>query len=479
MSLQPITSSAPRVRQSPSRPAPTEPVEFSYNPQDQLVMSAGNLKLSGLNADMSSQKVALSEPLEPANGKYVYEATDPRFHGANAFAAVNRTLDLFSEAYGQPVQWATGREKLSITPNQGNDFNAYYSRDDGGLFFFEGVDPKTKKSTFSADSGEVVGHEAGHAILDAIRPGYFSAWSLDPGAFHESFGDVLAMLTSLKDERVVAKVVEQTGGDLTRQNSVAALGEELGVAINNSVGKNVTGGDYTRNAINQFKWQDPSKLPSSAPPDKLARQVHSFSRLWTGAFYDVFTGMVQEKLAQGLEPGAALSAAADEGLKMYGRMMKASPEGDFTFKDMANALLKSENEGNGGKYSALIENRFSKRGILPEKSNFADDEHEALGSGTRLCSTSLDGPQFGQFQGAKVESLLSGQDQAGLRADEGPAIELKKRMQELIAEGDIKYTEPNQKISAKDLFRPDGRPYTGVVRWLNGEMQIERVRIAH
>lgn len=479
MSLQPIASTLPKIRQSPARPAPAEPVEFSYNPQDQLVMSPGTLKLSGLNADLTSQKVALSEPLEPVNGKYVYEPGDARFHGANAFAAVNRTLDLFTEAYGQPVQWATGREKLSITPNAGNDFNAYYSRDDGGLFFFEGVDPKSKKSTFSADSGEVVGHEAGHAILDAIRPGYFSAWSLDPGAFHESFGDVLAMLTSLKDERVVAQVVEQTGGDLTRQNSVAALGEELGVAINNSVGKNVTGGDYTRNAINSFQWQDPAKLPSSAPPDKLARQVHSFSRLWTGAFYEVFTGMVQDKLAQGLEPAAALSAAADEGLKMYGRMMKAAPEGDFTFKDMANALVKSENEGNQGKYSALIENRFRQRGILPEQSNFAEQDMEGPGPGTRLCSTRLEGPEFGMFQGAQVESLLSGQEQASLRADEGPALQLKQRMQELIAEGEIKYTEPNQKISAKDLFRPDGRPYTGVVRWLDGQMQIERVRIAH
>ncbi|MCW5865691.1 MAG: hypothetical protein KIS61_00375 [Candidatus Eremiobacteraeota bacterium] len=478
MSLQPVTFTTPKPRQSPPRAVSSAPVEFSYNPQDQLVMSPGTLKLSGLGADLSSEKVALKEPLEPVNGKFVYEPSDPRFHAANAFAAVNRTLDVFSEAYGQPIQWATGRDKLSITPNNGNDFNAYYSRDDGGLFFFEGIDPKTKKSTFSADSGEVVGHEAGHAILDAIRPGYFSAWSLDPGAFHESFGDVLAMLTSLKDDRVLAKVVEQTGGDLRRQNSVAALGEELGVAINSAVGKNVTGGDYTRNAINQFTWKDPSKLPSSAPPDQLARQVHSFSRLWTGAFYDVFTGMVQEKLDQGLQPAAALSSAADEGLKMYARMMKASPEGDFTFKDMANALLKSENEGNQGKYSALIENRFSGRGILPQ-SNFADDEHETTGPGTRLYSTSLDGPQFGMFQGAKVESLLSGSGQAGLRADEGPALRLKERMQELIAEGEIKYTEPNQAISAKDLFRPDGRPYTGVVRWLDGQMQIERVRIAH
>ena len=145
MSLQPIASTLPKIRQSPARPAPAEPVEFSYNPQDQLVMSPGTLKLSGLNADLTSQKVALSEPLEPVNGKYVYEPGDARFHGANAFAAGNRTLDLFTEAYGQPVQWATGREKLSITPNAGNDFNAYYSRDDGGLLFFEGVDPKSKR----------------------------------------------------------------------------------------------------------------------------------------------------------------------------------------------------------------------------------------------------------------------------------------------------------------------------------------------
>jgi len=459
------------------RPAPSKDLEFSYNPQDKLVMGPGSFIVPAVAPDISTAKVALQGELPPENGKYVFKPEDPRYHGANAFAAVNRTLDIFTEAYGRPVTWATGREKLSVTPNAGEDFNAYYSRDDGGLFFFEGVDPKTKQSTFSADSGEVVGHEAGHAILDAIRPGYFSAWSLDPGAFHESFGDVLAMLSSLKDERVLDMVVEQTGGDLKKQNSVAALGEELGVAINNMVGQNVTGGDFTRNAINDFTWKDPASLPSNAPPDQLANQVHSFSRLWTGAFYDVFTAIVNEKLASGLDAKGALSAAADDGLKMYGRLMNIAPEGDFTFRDMAAALLKSENDGNEGKYSQLIKTVFGARGILPEEASLTDEAPHTLTSGVRKVSTALAGDEFGVFRGAEVETLLRAQEHS-FAGDISAEKRLQDQMQRLIANNDIKYTEPNQVVTTRDLFRPDGRPYTGVVRWLEGKMTIEKVRIA-
>ncbi|MBT9585770.1 hypothetical protein IV102_20685, partial [bacterium] len=218
----------------PLAPAVAPPVaaEFSYNSQDSFVLPASSTTVGGVSIGkgVSTEKVLLKGGLAAVDGKFVYTPEDRRHFAANAFAAVNKAVNIFQEAYGSPVQWATGKSQLEVTADAGEQLNAYYSRWEGGLFFFHSKDVQAQEVVYSAGSGEVVAHEAGHAILDAIRPGYFEAWSPDPGAFHESFGDLLALLISLKDDRVLDRVVEQTGGDLSQPNLAAALGEQLGRA---------------------------------------------------------------------------------------------------------------------------------------------------------------------------------------------------------------------------------------------------------
>lgn len=467
-----IAQSRPQVSEAAEAPAaePTSEVTFSYNPQDQLIMEPGTFTVPGVRADGSTEKFVQDSPLPKKDGAYVYDKDDKSFHGANAFAAANRTFNIFQEAYGESINWSR-TSRLEIHGNEGKDLNAYY--DGQGLHFFNY--PIDGKNVFSGDSGEVVGHEAGHAILDAIRPSYLRTWSPDPGAFHESFGDVVAMLASLKDERTLDLVVEQTGGDMSKFNASAALGEELGVAINKVSGKNATGGDFTRNAINDFTWKDPKSLPRTGPPGELHSEVHDFSRLWTGAFYEVFSGLVSGHMAEGKDAKAAISQSADEGLKMYGDLFKKgyAPEGNFTYKDMAVALVKSENDHNGGKYSDLISSVMTKRKILPETVELDSVE---LPTGTRQLSTTLEGDRFGQFAGARVETILSGEF-ATLAEDGEQSAKLQGDVARLIEAGEVKMTEPNQVVAQKDLFKADGTPYMGVVRWTDGEMSIERVQI--
>ena len=54
---------------------------------------------------------------------------------------------------------------------------------------------------------------------------------------------------------------------------------------------------------------------------------------------------------------------------------------------------------------------------------------------------------------------------------------LNQQLARLIKSGDIKMTEPNEVVTTKDLFKPNREPYKGVVRWLDGQMTIERVKI--
>ena len=55
-----------------------------------------------------------------------------------------------------------------LDPSNPNGFNAYYDR--GGLFFYYDKDDITNKEAYASESLEVVSHEAGHAILDAVQP---------------------------------------------------------------------------------------------------------------------------------------------------------------------------------------------------------------------------------------------------------------------------------------------------------------------
>lgn len=435
------------------------------------MLAPGSTTVARLNANISTDKVSLGGKLEPnQEGHFVYPESDDRFTAAAAFSSVANAVAATEASWGESLQWATRREKLMVVPDSGKDLNAFYARAQGGLFFFHDTDKLTGETVYSGRSGEVTAHEAFHAILDSKRPEYLGSWDPDPGAFHESMGDIGALALSLQDERVLDLVAQQTGGDLSKQNAAAALGEELGLALNHKAGHNATGGPWTRNALNQFTWVDPDTLPGQAPADQLSSEVHSLSRLWTGAMYEVLTGIVNANLALGQDVKTALRGGGEELLKMQGRLLKdgMAPEGSFRFQDMARALLKSENELNDGKYSSLISQVMESRLILNPGTRLLEQDL----SGTHPVSVTLEGSQFGPFAGMEVSHRVSGESRSLIENDQEKQ-RLSKSLARLIANDDILMTMPNQDPSKLNLIKADGEPYRGVVRWTAGKPAIE------
>lgn len=460
----------------PWDPSPRGDVEFSFQMQDQVIMAPGTTVVRGLEGGVYTAQAELRDHKPTArDGKYVYAPATTEYHAAQAFSTVARTIDTFSTALGQKIPWAFGGARLGIHPDGGDDLNAYYARDDASLNFFHSLDKVTAKTVYSADSGEVVAHEAGHAILDALRPDYFQAWSADAGAFHESFGDITAIIMNLLDGPTRAKVIEQTGGDLSKPNAAANVGEEIGMAINHYAGRNATGGDYTRTAINNFKWQNPSTLPSKPKnPDELGSEFHNFSRLFTGAVYDVIKGINARNLRFGMTPDKALEATGKETLALYASLMKTAPKRDFTFKDMAIALVEADKRFHNSANAGLIVSVFKDRKILPDSYDPSTSAYVAANAEPRTVETVLRGAEFGRFEGARVETVSD----APLFKSNEESSRLQGDLKRLVDDGRILYTEPNQVVKTRDLFDAEGRPYVGVVRWLDGQMTIERVKIA-
>src|SRR5262249_3030476 len=87
------------------------------------------------------------------------------------------------------VNWQPGGV-LPVDLDMGVDLNAFYDR--VGLRFFHGT--AGGRRVFSGESPDVVCHELGHAVLDAFKPQLWDAASIEIAAFHESFGDMSALL---------------------------------------------------------------------------------------------------------------------------------------------------------------------------------------------------------------------------------------------------------------------------------------------
>ena len=179
----------------------------------------------------------------------------PGFVRWQARQAALLTLGAWEAALGAPItSWSTGvanPKSLTIEPDRGDDLNAYYDRE--SLSFFHHQTGTTM--TFSGASADVVSHEAGHAVLDAIRPDLWDTPYLEVGGFHEAFGDVTAIVTALSD-LATRKALLAASPDLGTANFVEATAEDLSNAVRLALGATHPAAK-PRRALNTFQLAAP------------------------------------------------------------------------------------------------------------------------------------------------------------------------------------------------------------------------------
>ena len=120
-----------------------------------------------------------------------YPVGTPQSRHWIAEEAIARAVNFWGPLLPTGTVWSTLTQPLQVTLDSGVDLNAFYARNAGLKFFHDNVGGK---DFFSGESPDVVCHETGHAILDAIRPQLFNAASLEASAIHEAMGDISAML---------------------------------------------------------------------------------------------------------------------------------------------------------------------------------------------------------------------------------------------------------------------------------------------
>src|SRR5246500_2697910 len=254
------------------------------------------------------------------------------------------------------IPWEVGAV-LPVDLDFGVDLNAFYDRE--GLKFFHGS--AAGRTVFSGESPDIVCHELGHALLDSFKPQLFDAASIEVAAFHESFGDMSAILSALQLSSVREGALAGTGGVLRRSPGLSRLAKQLGWPIRQSVPSAVEP-DCLRNAVNTFFYRDPDTLPTTAPAASLSSEPHSFSRVFTGAFFEGLAGMLATTDTK--NEAALLQVSQDMGTILVQGIRTASVVPTFMSQVGASMLAVAAARFSAPGYEAPLRGGFIRHGIL-------------------------------------------------------------------------------------------------------------------
>ena len=340
---------------------------------------------------------------------------DPTFHAQNVYAIVMRTLARFEFALGRRVAWGSDGHQIHIVPHAFADPNAFYSREDRGIFFgyFKGAKGET---IFTSLSHDIVAHETTHAILDGLRSRYTEPSSPDQAAFHEGFADTVALLSIFSLPAVVGALLNVGTGDddtlidekrLTRQvlskSVLLGLAEEMGQELSS------VRGQALRRSVELKPGKDYMVKPEW-------REAHRRGELLVAAILNAFLDIWLERLAKvgAVQKGKKdRSLVVEEGARVANHLLTMAiraidycPPVDLTFADYLSALLTIDREvvPDDTKYGyreALLKN-FRAFGIRPAEQTASDGtwkrcDGEFVYSRTRFDSMLRDNEEVFRF----------------------------------------------------------------------------------
>ncbi|MFN8613604.1 MAG: hypothetical protein U0931_39065 [Vulcanimicrobiota bacterium] len=361
----------PPAQQPPAQQAP-DTVQVTTYLQDPWVGPSVTRDVPRLvvGTELANDRVQITDLRPKASpdqaGNFLMQPGSDGDSQVNAQVVTSNTLEMWQNYRQGPVEWSFGSRVLDVVPHKKQGMNAYYSRWEGSTNFFFQDSPELKTTVKTANSLDVVAHETGHGILDGMKPGYLNTNDRETGAFHEAFGDCSAMLATLQDPAMRDKIIEQTGGDLSKPNALAWLAEEFGKA--RRLANDDPADDdraWLRNAQNSFTYVKPETLGDGrGDDDHLGGEIHSFGRLWAGAFYDCLKVTYQDGLARNQAPAQALKYAADTLGPLFARAVDHASASRGRFKNVALQLIEADAAINNGQLGEGFKKVFVDRKII-------------------------------------------------------------------------------------------------------------------
>lgn len=336
-----------------------------------------NLVLNGpRDARINTQLPGTTPVTRSWTGDFLYGGSTAEGDCAHAFAVVRQTLSMYERLRnGAKIPWAWNTsgntQVINVFPRAGVTPNAFYSRGQKALKFYYFTPSGSSTPVYTCRSFDIVAHEAGHAILDGLKPGWLGGGNPpQTGGLHESFGDLSALFLALSQLDQVEAFVALTRGNLHAKNFLAAMAEQFGVGLGRPMG--------LRNSDNNLKLS------------QVGNQVHSLSQVFTGGIYDVLADIFAfEKYRQRASKGPAqvLYEVSQHLCKLLLEAIIQSPSSGATYSHVVNKMLSiSAAQGDPAVHRYFIRRQFSFREVvvsptpltaaaasmIPEDQNFTD-----------------------------------------------------------------------------------------------------------
>jgi len=374
------------AKQVGTKPVPIEKdnVKVSLLPQDPMISEPETVEIDRrlIGTELKGPRFLVEDERVPTaiadtEGNYLFPLSDPRFDQVNSFAHCTKTLEILERFTGHKVPWSSGADALVIRPAVESDISCYNNQK-GSLEFNFFDSSALGRTVLASRSADTISHELGHAFLDGLRPEYMRNWDDETMAFHEAFADITTLLYSIEYDSTISAIIKETGGNLGMPNRMAQRSEEIGLAkhLDNSD----PGDDskaYLRTAINDFTYRPPNELPWGADEDELAAEYHSFSRIFSGAFYECFRTLYDLSL-KGIcrnpdgsrrapseaDMAEAIRASRDTMGAIFGRSLDSLPEKKVTFREAAQAMLQADDSLFGGAHRDMLRSVFTRRRII-------------------------------------------------------------------------------------------------------------------
>ncbi|XWX04609.1 hypothetical protein VZO05_03460 [Aggregatilineales bacterium SYSU G02658] len=348
--------------------AAQQTVSLLVYPQDPLYSGPEirTLPANEVERGLHNERVRIVDDVATAvpdqHGSYLYWPGTREFDQVNAFYYVTFTLRMLERYAGRMLPWSFADPRLKVRPNVGSRANAFYNEQTQTLGFHTYRANGATVST--AQSADIVAHETGHAVLDGIRDLWNESFGLGSRALHESVGDMVALLVALHDNDLVKHVLEWTDGNLRVSNVITELAEHL-AQVDSSELDLPRQSIYLRNAINPFVDMPFDEMPAqtSDPLTTLARQEHNYSRVFTGAFWDLFA-MIYERLCATEAPFIAVTRARRYVGRLLMWALDVSPVGELNFDDLARAFLTADQLLLEGQFAEELVTCFDARRVL-------------------------------------------------------------------------------------------------------------------
>ncbi|MBV9508448.1 MAG: hypothetical protein JO323_25960, partial [Acidobacteriia bacterium] len=277
------------------------------------------------------------------------------FHAFMTYAIIMKTLASFEFALGRRVAWSFGGHQIQVAPHAFGDANAFYSDQSRGLHFGYFPSADGNRKIYSCLSHEVVAHETTHALLDGLRERYMDPSSPEQAGFHEGFADIVAFLSFLSAESVVAKVIDlgvpNAGRDYIRRSDLTAdklrdsglfglaleMGSELAGIHGQALRRSIALKPRT-NYLSSGEYDEPHDCGEVL----VAAVLNAYLAVWVNRLKAIGDGRRLDR-NRASEEGAEIAARL---LIMCIRAIDYCPPTDLQFRDFASAVLTADWELN-------------------------------------------------------------------------------------------------------------------------------------